>query len=744
MTDRLLISYLPAILSLLPSLCPAWQQAPSPEMRDALSALERSDFAAAERRLRAEIAVHPGDSHALSLLGAALDSQRKTSEADTFHRRAVARSPRSAEVLNNYAAHLWLAGREQEAGKVYRRLVALDPSHYNANLQLARLAIKARDGAQALQCLDRLPAAQRENPMVLLPRLEALYLSGDRAQADALAARLREMARSDRNLAFAAGISLSNAEQFAQAEAVFEIALQGDPANFNVLYDLGIAATRAGHLDRARQVLDAALRQQPRNVDVLYALASADHASKQWESALQLLSQAARLDPRRADVQRMLAVAATDVGALDDASAAWDRYLKLKPDDAVARRERGYTAAQKGQIEEGLVDLEWFAARHPDDAVGHYELGQAQRSLDMAGALAHFDRALELDPRYVPARTARGSLYFQQGKPEAALPDLETAAQLRADDAASLDRLGQTYQALDRTADAIRVLRRAAELAPNDSKTLLHFARALADAGELAESKTVMDRFRQLGPEKKTGVRAGFVEYLSLTDVERRAEYRARLEKALRAHPDDPALQVDYLKLLLQDGNSTGAEAVAHTIAGMKPAAAVLADAGRALLAARQYGLASNLLKQAQAAGAPPGIELDLAVASGNLDEVLQGLEQRPDLYPRAAALLVEKGRIADALELLNRAARARPNDREILLLQAAAAELAGNTADAERALSHIQSRWPEWPPGWATHAVILAIHSHAEDARKARETAVALGAPAPELAPRYLLTLFR
>ncbi|SPF55729.1 hypothetical protein SBA4_740001 [Candidatus Sulfopaludibacter sp. SbA4] len=64
-----------------------------------------------------------------------------------------------------------------------------------------------------------------------------------------------------------------------------------------------------------------------------------------------------------------------------------------------------------------------------------------------------------------------------------------------------------------------------------------------------------MDRFRQLGPEKRSGIRAGFVEYLSLSDAERHADYRARLEKAVRDHPADAALQLDYLKLLLADGN---------------------------------------------------------------------------------------------------------------------------------------------------------------------------------------------
>ena len=632
-----------------------------------MAALGRGDFATAERQLRTEIAAHPNDAWPLSLLGAALDNLKRVPEADAFHRRAVAKAPRSIDVLNNFAAHLWLAHREQEAGKVFRQVVAIDPAHAGANLQLARLALKEGNAPEALRCLDRLPAAEREQPRALLPRLEALYRGGDREQGDTLAARLRGMAQSDPNLAFAAGVSLSGAQQFEQAEAFFEIALKSDPSNFNFLYHTGITAARAGHPARAREVLEPALRQQPRNVDALYALACADHTLRQWEPAVQLLSQAAKLDPKRADVQRMLAVATADLGALEDSSAAWDRYLTLLPGDDAARRERGYTNAQRGLLEKGLPDLEWFAAKHPDDLLGHYELGQALRSADMAKSLDEFNRALALDANYVPARTARGGLYYQMGKPEEAVRDLEAAAALRPDDAANLDRLGQTYQALDRTADAVRVLRRAVELAPADSKTLLHFARALADAGSTDESKKVMDRFRRLGPEPNTGVRAGFVEYLSLTDAERHADYKARLEKAIRNRPADPALRVDRLKLLLADGDREQAAAEARAISAMKPPPAVLASAGRALLAARSYALAGDLLQQA-VSGPSDEIAADLAIATrlsqaeaaGNSQQALQAVQQaidaapgRADLRMQAAALLVAKGSVQDASELL-------------------------------------------------------------------------------------------
>src|ERR1035441_2465451 len=222
----------------------------------------------------------------------------------------------------------------------------------------------------------------------------------------------------------------------------------------------------------------------------------------------------------------------------------------------------------------GLIQLEIHAQRISRE--------QARRDLADVDILA--GRGVGLGgKRAASARAARGSLYYQAGKPESAVGDLELVASRQPDDAVNLDRLGQTYQALDRMADAVRVLRRAAELAPEDSKTLLHFARALADAGQTEESKVVMDRFRQLGPEQKKSVPAGLVEYLSLTPAQRHADYRARVEKAVRDHPEDPDAQVAYLKLLIEDGNARQAATAAKRVASLQPAAAVLADAGRAL-----------------------------------------------------------------------------------------------------------------------------------------------------------------
>jgi tetratricopeptide (TPR) repeat protein len=471
---------------------------------EAVAAMQRGDFVSGEKLLRAEVAAHPNEAMALSLLGVALDGLDRGREASGFHLRAVAAAPRNADVLSNFGNHLAQNGDEMGAKNAYLRVISGDLGHKNANLQLIRLALRQRKGEEAAKYLGNLTDL------------------GD--------------------VSFPLGVAFAEAGEFARAEDLFARALAGSPDDFNILVNLGAVSASAGHFVRAREAFDAALRQQPENIDVLVRAAQVDLALRQPESAIRRL---AKVD--RADAQKLLALATSDVGALDDSLAAWDRYVKLATNDEEARRERGFTAVRMGQVERGVADLRWYLERHPEDPIVHYQLGVAEQDT------AELDRAIALKPDFAAAMSARGGLHYQQGKLDAALKDLEAAVKLNPD-ALTLDRLGQTYSGLERPADAVRVLRRAAELAPNDSKVVMHLARALGDAGLAEESKAAMERFKQLGPAAKGGLPAGLVDYLAMTPEQQKADYRARVEKAYRESPDDPTAQVHYLKLLLDEG----------------------------------------------------------------------------------------------------------------------------------------------------------------------------------------------
>jgi Tfp pilus assembly protein PilF len=532
---------------------------------------------------------------------------------------------------------------------------------------------------------------------------------------------------------------------------------------------------RAGHNERAKEVLEQALRGQPHSTEVLYALAFVDHALHQNEAAVRLLSEASRLAPQRADIQKLLGMTTSDLLAYEDSAAAWERYMKLAPEDDIGRRERGFAKTNMKQAE-GVADLEWFVGRHPDDATGLFELGVAQGASDPEQAIATLTKSLKLRPDFADAHAARGALEYQQNNAEAALADLEFAASRQPDSALVLDHLGQTYLLLDRPKDAVRVLLRAAEFAPSDAKTQLHTANALAQAGDQEQSKIYMSRYRQLGGTAAVPAR-GVLDYLNRTPGQQHADYRARIEKAIAEHPDDPAMQVNYLKLSIADKQIPQATAAARKILALKPGAILLTDAGRAMLTAHQYPAAKDLLEQAAASEGATGIDLDLANALFHTSGAPAGLQQldnvpavarrgdyyalraqmlppaeaiaalkqavqieprRTDLYWQTVALMVKNRRTADAMQFLN--ASAVPDVPEIAAMRALLLEMTAKTADARKLLADARRRWPEAAPLWLAQASIEAAHGLAAQAKKSGAAAAQLGAHGAAADPRTLL----
>ena len=744
--------------------------------RQALTAFQGGDMPAAEQALRTELMSQPGNAAALGLLGVVLDNEKNYKEAGECYRRALAVSPRSVGLLNNFGNHLLAAGERKGAEAQFLKVVALDPRHENANLQLAKLAVEDKRAVEALGCLDRLPAGGHDAAPVLLLRMQGFYLSGRKTEAGALLARFGESAESDPRIAFSTGLALAGADQFAQAEAFFSRALESAPSDFDVLYNLGLAASHAGHAERAQQVLGAALAQRPKEVDVLYNLAAVDVSLNQNESAVALLAQAARLAPDRAAVQQLLARTAMDLAWYGDAALAWDRYVALAPLDDAARRERGFATALSGQAEKGIADLQWYVRRHPGDAAGFYELGAAETKVDQDKALLHLNRAVSLQPDFLAARFSRAVVYTGMAKPEAALPDLQWALTRNPEDADLLDRLAQTYSALGRPQDAVPLLRKAAGTAPANARILFHLSRALAGAGQYAESRAVTEQYRQLGPtHQPRNLPAGMVAFLGLSAEEQDAHYRARLQHRLESDPDNALWQLEQLKLLLRDGMTGEAAAAVIRFLALRPAASLLSEAGSALLEAEQYPLAKQVLEQAAARGPAAGVQLDLAIATfyavgpqaaleqmnripeaqrtgdyylahanmldangatdaagADLKQALRTAPKRPSLYRGAVMFLIRRQRIPAALNLVEEAGRILPDNPSILLLKASTLEIAQKTDEAQGLLAQIESHWPEWPEAYLASGIVLATHRRYEDARRQLETALTLGAGGP------------
>ncbi len=740
-----------------------------------ITALQRGDLPSAEQVLRKHLQVQPNDGVGMEVLGVVLDQEKKFNEADEMYRRALKLQPRSPTLLNNYGNHLLATGNLTEARKLFLEVIGLDPGNANASVQLARIALQRKAPTEAIGYLDRVPANIKDRADVVILTMQADYASGRKKEADNILARISPGAQASPAQSFALGVALSSVGQYAKAEEFFSRTLEATPANFQALHDLGLAASHAGHNERAQNVLQQALEQQPKNIDVLYDLAAVDAALHHDDLAAELLARAAQLAPQRTDVLQLLARTAAGLGYFGDAVQVWNSYLKLVPNDDVARRERAFAETAIGvNTENGLAELSAFVHRHPVDPAGHYELGTAESPRQPEQALKELNRALSLKPDLTRAHVARGLLLYRQGNPEAALPDFEFAAKNEPKNGIILDHLGETYMALGRVRAALPPLRKATEIMPSDSTILLHLGRALSKDGNSKEAVAVFARCRELGPNR-SGLPhpAGLIDFLSLSTEEQMKRYRAGVERTVQNNPTNIEAQVRYLAVLLDEGKTEDAAAVARKIALLKPTAALLSRTADELLSARQYATAKEILEQGDAKASSRDLALDLAIATFHADNAQTALAQmdrisvpdrngdyylaraqmlqaqdryheadlaikravranvtHPELYREAALFLIKDHRPADALKLLESAVRDVPNDPEISVLYAAMLEITGNRDHSDVEFKRIENRWPQWYKVWIVNALVFQERQQHERASSMMETATALGAP--------------
>ena len=754
-------------------------QVPRSVLQEATREFQQGDITQAQRTLRAALGRAPRDPSALGLLGVVLDAGKRYDQAEAAYQQALALAPRSPSLLNNLGNHYLASEKPEQARQAFLQVVEIEPAHPNANLQLARIAVAAKQGAAALKYLGRLPKEERETVAASLLRVEALHWNNQDGAAQALLEEIQSHAGDDPRVNFSVGMIDVGWRRYEDAEKAFARALSAAPTNFDILYNLGLAAQHAGHFDRAQEVYQTALRQRPNDPDCLFNLAAVYTQTGHADEAIVPLMQAHNAAPERADILFALAQNSQDVGFYADAATAIDQYLKLKPDDDIARRERGFCLVRSAKLDQGLEDLRWYGHKHPKDARGYYELAIAETVRESGKALEDFNRALALDPGFNAARYARAVLYYQKGRIEESIADLKLALTTEPDDVGSLDALGQDYMRLERYAEAAEVLERAFKLAPKDPKVLTHYSRVLVHLGRREEAERVMADFRALGPEAgRRRPYGGLFDFLNLPPEQQYAKYMENLRRTITTRPDDPGLRVQLGKALLrQDKTQEAIEAfrAAHKLTSNPD---LLATCGKALFDFEQYAAAREFLEPAVDANpSATDLRLDLAIAafhSASAEDALKVLDETPprqrqgdyfllraqildamqkpeeaaqalnrgfdaaptraDLYHEAAMFLIKHKQYRRAIRLLDQARHALPDAPELQLTEAMAYDMVQQYDDSLRLLAQIESRWPEWSLPYEIQGISLETRLRSDQARPPLETAIALGAHDPNV----------
>lgn len=126
-------------------------------------------------------------------------------------------------------------------------------------------------------------------------------------------------------------------------------------------------------------------------------------------SSLRAVEEAVRLSPNNAQAHNNRGNALRDMGRLTEAEASFREAIKLKPDYAEAHSNLGNALQDMGRLTEAKTSFREAIKLKPDYAEAHSNLGNALQELGrMAEAIAEYDLALNIDPDFGSARWHRG------------------------------------------------------------------------------------------------------------------------------------------------------------------------------------------------------------------------------------------------------------------------------------------------------------------------------------------------
>lgn len=185
-----------------------------------------------------------------------------------------------------------------------------------------------------------------------------------------------------------------------------------------------------------------------------------------------------------------------------------------------------------GDANDILVELDELVA---DSYIVHYYFGRlALEAGDPANAVVVLERALELNPSYLPTYTMlanalhaagdsaaalelveqgramfpdnfaltllEGAIAHDSGDFDAALATYREASRLDADNPALLERLGHLHLLRQEPADAVAVMRRLVEVTPDSAAAWAQLAIGLAQSGNASEAQSALDRALEIDP----------------------------------------------------------------------------------------------------------------------------------------------------------------------------------------------------------------------------------------------------
>ena len=428
---------------------------------------------AAEESARRLTALRPSLGRAM--LALVLDGQARLAEDRGIIEAVLADLPNDIWVEMSIAALLSRLDRDDEASKIYDRVLMRNPADPNALRERGALAARQGNFDLASQDLDLAASLAPDDQWITLMRGEIARARGDGLAAVELLTSIDAQALPDWAAVSLGGVYFELG-QLDDARATYESLLQRDPDNLPALLGL---------------------------IDVELGAVGDTFEASAYSRAEELLERVLFIDPDHPTSHALYGELLRRRGSTDEALDHFDSALAIHPDWSYALASKGQVLLAMGDDEAGLRLLERAVVNEPLTAWVVDELARNLRSLDPANS----ERRMRKVQKKIRDRGSDGSLVLG-----------------RRIDWAVADK---------RFADADRLYREARGPSPSDPELIIGHVQVLRALGRNEEALAMLDA-ETVGHD---GDSLTWERINLLWDLDRLDEVRSELER-LTEHAD--------------------------------------------------------------------------------------------------------------------------------------------------------------------------------------------------------------
>lgn len=264
------------------------------------------------------------------------------------------------------------------------------------------------------------------------------------------------------------GLTLQNAGDYTQAEAVYSKILQRFPRNPAVLHLLGVICHQTGRNDIAIAKVSEAVHLAPENPDYLSNLGVIQAASGNLDLALNCCRRALEIDPDHADACNNLGNMYRKKGDISSAIECYIKALRQQPEDPHVLYNLGIAYRMAGKSEKEIRCYEKSLQFHPSDPKVWLNLGNAlQNTGELERAIDCYKNALQCNPVMPEALNNLGSAWLTMGELGQSKVCFEAARKCKPDYAEAWSNLGNVYQNQGEYREAEKCFRHALQLKPD-------------------------------------------------------------------------------------------------------------------------------------------------------------------------------------------------------------------------------------------------------------------------------------